>query len=408
MKLSRRSLVILSGIACVAVAGWSGYRAERWAMSAAGAPQRSVGMMVKRLVTPAAKLAGVDRLEELRQSVGRQYPTSAEISGLWSVVRGFSLEEVKSALDSLPEPGSPGQLVNEVIADMLHYRWAQLDPQAAAVAAVNAASAHSERRFLPYAVLAAWAQSDPDAAIRWARESGDPYAKNAAMNLAAMQWVAADPATALSRARSGYPEAARGVTRSLIDKLSTTPESRQQLFTILTPEDLGDLEPEVLSRLALELGRIEPGRMEELVAELSQAGWTEERIQKVREGSQRYGYSYEEPETDIANTGSGKTDGARRLKYPSWVLDHPQQALEWAESRGDAEIVSSTVESLSGRLLQSSWSPGQDQQRQWVTSIRKQYTVWERMDGEAARTWLEDMPADMKKIINAPQDDAAR
>ncbi len=219
MTFSRKSKLLLLAAAGVAVAGWSGYHSERRAMDAAGAPQATVRTIVKRLITPAAKRANTDRLENLRQTIGRKHPSGHEAAPLWAVVRGFSVEEVKTALEALPKETS--RPVNDVIADMLCYRWAQLEPEAAAAAAL--ASGDGSRRFVFYTILSAWSQREPEAAIRWGRASGHPMARGAAMQVAARQGATDDPATALSRAKAEFPDAMPYVLRVLEDKLSRSP-----------------------------------------------------------------------------------------------------------------------------------------------------------------------------------------
>lgn len=400
----RRSRLLLLALLGVAVAVWSGYRAERRTRDAAGAPEISVQRMVKRLVTPAAKRAGTDRLEELRQAIGRKFPSSRETAALWSVVRGFSVEEVKMALGTLPKESD--LRVNGEIASMLYYRWAQLDPETAAAAAL----ASREIGYLSFsAVVAAWSQVDPEAAIRWGRDSGSDLARNSVRWLAARKWLNDDPATAVSRARAEFPEAVPNVLRHLVTMLTDGPESRPQVLAILAEEIPEEERSRYLSSLAYRTGPLDPARVEEIAGDMAAAGWSDHSIQEFHEVLQRFfPVQGTPPVLERADPGTGRED--RESAYRRWVIARPEEALAWAESRGEPGLISQAVNEFADNLLASNWSPGREGHGRTVDLVRNQFAVWQRLDAPAAETWLATMPADLRNQVTTatPEDDATR
>lgn len=397
-------IVVTAGLAT-----WSGYDAERRTSDAAGKPKTTVRSVVKRLMTPAAERAGVDRLEELRQAIGRSYPSRQEIAALWAVVRAFSVEEVKAALEALPKESD--RQVNGEIDNMLVYRWAQLEPEAAAAATL--AAGDESRRFDLSTILGAWFQRDPDAAIRWGRECGNDTAKYAAMQLAAAKWVSDDPATALSRARAEFPEARHNVIRRLFDKLSATPESRQQLFSLLVKEVDPMEDPEFFKRLGPSLGRYDPAGLQGMPGEMAAAGASEEQIQQFRDGIPRvYGPDHFRELLEKSDVDSNLTAERRRGAYGTWSRLQPESALQWAESKGEADLVAHAVSSAADQLLETDWTPGRVTHTPWALAVRQQFPAWQRIDATAAEAWLATMPGDIRKLVATPtptlENDATR
>lgn len=395
--------------ATAGLATWSGYDAERRTSDAAGKPKTTVRSVVKRLMTPADERAGVDRLEELRQAIGRSYPSRQESAALWAVVRAFSVEEVKAALEVLPKESD--RRVNGEIASMLVYRWAQLEPEAAAAATL--AAGDESRRFDFHIILGAWSQRDHDAAIRWGRECGTDRARYAAMQVAAAKWVSDDPATALSRARAEFPEARHNVIRSLLDKLSATPESRQQLFSLLLKEEDPKDDPEFFQRLAPYFGRSDPAGLEAMAGEMAAAGASEEQIQQFCDGIPRvYGSDHFRELLEKSDVDSNLTAERRRGAYGTWSRLQLESALQWAESKGEADLIAHAVSSAADQLLETDWSPGRVTHTPWATAVRQQFPAWQRIDATAAEAWLATMPGDIRKLVATPtptlENDATR
>ncbi len=360
--------------------------------------------MVKRLVTPAAKRAGTDRLEELRQAIGRNFPSRRETAALWSVVRGFSVEEVKVALDALP--AEAGRTVNGEIAGMLYYRWAQLDPEAAATAAAARGNdAYQEVS----AVISAWSQSDLDAAIRWAKDSGSYLARNSVVWPAARRWVAEDPATAVSRARAELPESVSIVLRELFAALPAKPDSRPEILAILRDEIPEDSRERYFNSFTMQAYSLGYAQMDDIAADMADAGWPEESVLKFREANKRFQpMEWPPPVLDSPRPETRPED--REAAYRRWAVNQPEQAIEWSEARGESGLVSRTVEVFADNLLASNWSPGRDDNGRTLDAVRKQFAVWQRLDAAAAGAWLAAMPGELRnQVINpAPEDHATR
>ena len=389
--------------ATAGLATWSGYREERRAVDA-GARKTTVRTMVKRLTTPADQRAGLDRLEALRLAIGPGYPSRREVAEMWAIIRAFSADEVHAALEAFPEAG--GSHGSQTLLNMLHYRWAQLEPEAAAQAAFQAGDKVDYSRFM--AILGVWAERDPDAAVAWARQSGSSYAENHfATRFQAKRWVAEDPATALDRARAEFPMALPNVCSELVAKLSGSPESRKQLYALLADGTSGGPEHQAMQQFARKLGWPGAPTQEVILAEMAEAGFPAMLVDAYRHSSMPV--AFREPKEqleDPAVTGQG-----RQYVYGRWAQSEPDKALAWAEARGDAGLLAAAVAQQADQLLETAWSPGREEQSPWGASLQKQFTVWKRMDPQAADTWLAAMPGDVKKLVAqplTPANDASR
>lgn len=389
--------------ATAGLAAWSGYRAERRTVDA-GARKSTVRTMVKRLTTPADQRAGLDRLDALRLAIGAGYPSRREVAEMWSIIRAFSADEVHAALEAFPEAG--GSSGSQTLLNMLHYRWAQLEPEAAAQAALEAGDKVDYSRFM--AILSVWAERDPDAAVAWARQSGSTYAEyHFATRFQAKRWVAENPATALDRARAEFPMAVPNVCSELVAKLSSSPESRKQLYALLGDGTSGGPEHQVMQQFARNLAWPGSPTQEVILAEMAEAGFPAMLVDAYRNSSMPV--AFREPREQLEDTAV--TGQGRQYVYGRWALNEPDKALAWAEARGDAGLVAVAVAQQADQLLETAWSPGREEQSPWGASLQRQFAVWHRMDPQAADSWLAAMPGDVKKLVEqplTPANDAAR
>lgn len=413
MAIPKKAKFLLLAAAFLAVGGWWGYRGERRVIDDAGAPKTTVRKMMKRLVTPAAERAGLDRLEELRQSIGRKIPTRQEAAALWEAVKGISAEEVKSVLEGLPQ--GTGLTVNEALVSMLYYRWAQLEPEAAASAAVAAfPGGRNGGELIFYTIFSAWARRDADAAIRWGRDSNNDRAQDAATSLAASRWISDDPTTAVSRARTELAGAEDDIFRFLATKFSGSPEARRQFFALLAKDATPQQAQGLLRSLASTVNMNNAEGAAKLADEMTAAGnLPEEWIETFRKGS-----IYDRgPKTSIEwleqprGTKYTLNKEGRESIYRRWVFNESKEAEAWALKNGDNELVASTVGFVADGLLQGDWSPGRESSSAWRDTFQKQFDVWRRMDPTAADAWLATMPGDIRKLVAqtaTPGSDAIR
>lgn len=392
-QFSWKSKVLLIA-ATAGLAAWSGYREERRTVDA-GARKSTVRTMVKRLTTPADQRAGLDRLEALRLAIGPGYPSRREVAEMWSIIRAFPAAEVHAALEAFPEAG--GSQGSQTLLNMLHYRWAQLEPEAAAQAALQAGDKVDYSRFM--AILSVWAERDPDAAVNWARQSGSTYAEyHFATRFQAKRWVAENPATALDRARAEFPMAVSNVCSELVAKLSGSPESRKQLYALLGDATSGGPEHHAMQEFARKLAWPGSPTQEMILAEMAEAGFPEMLVDAYRSSSRPV--AFREPREQLEDPAV--TEQGRQHLYGRWALNEPDKALAWAEARGDAGLVAAAAARQADDLLATAWSPGREERSPWGTSLQKQFTVWHRMDPQAADTWLAAMPGDVKKLVAQP------
>lgn len=372
-------------------------------MNAAGAPKATVKTMLKRLTTPASQRASTDRLELLRQAIGRSETSQQQTAELWSLIRGFSVAEVKTALESLPK--DIHERINYEIASMLYNRWAQLDPEEAASSAMKEENYYLQHTIIN-SVLTAWSQTDPESAIRWGRDCGSETANHLIMMIAAKQWVEHDPTTAISRALAEFPKAIPSIISILPNKLSATSEARLKMFEILAEHAPEDIPWTQLAGFAQRLSGLSSSTVDEIMAEMTEANCSDALVQKYKSAFDYYvgRYKQPEPQDPAEMVESATTDQARTSAYQMWAVRSPEEAIRWAESRADSEVISKTVGLVTEELLQSAWSPSNGTYPQESKSLLTQFAAWQRIDEQTASAWLETMPSDIQKFVTSSPD----
>lgn len=405
----KKRWIVLAGVAVPCLAFWWGYHGERRVMDGAGKPRNPVREVVRRMTTPAHEREGREELEELRQAIGGKRLSARETAALWNIVRVLSEREVKELLEDLLTANQE-RPVNDLLAQMLCYRWGELVPDLAMERLAEGDQEFSYR--LQDCVLAAWADTDPDAMRRWASLAEDSRIKRTVGTLSAREWCRIDAGSALAKARAEFPEAVPAVLSELANRSGKDESARKAFLTALADdEDLLDGRGAWLAHLSRSPG-LDAGEVENLASELAAVGADEGKIAYFRDSWARYGkyiegqrgdLSFEaEPLDEVAANGSAEEKAAY---YRSSAMEWPDAAIAWAESRGDGELISGLARSQTDRFLRGGWMPDPDHAFPEQTSLLKHFAAWQRKDPQAVGEWLNTLPSDMATFLQTSTSD---
>jgi len=382
------------------IATWTGYRAERRTMDAAGRPSTTLRSVVRHVLAPKSRTDSLARLNALRHSAGRSLPTPREVRESWEIIRAFTVDDIQAALAEIPD--GLRRPANQVLVSMLFYRWAQMDPQAAMTAARQ--PPYSEVRDTPYIILLPWIQSDPDGLIRWVKSSQDDLLRNMAAHNIAQHWVATDPDHALARAKAEFPEAEHSVVLTLTRHLSGTKESRQKLFQMLASTGDTRLQQRCLSQLRWCFQDQDPAVALAVADEVAASGLVPDRAEPFRKELTHIAMQ-ERPQERLEwlmKPESQSDPDSRQNAYTSWAAEHPAEAIAWIQQNDQVDFLADTVKRITYHQLRAGWHPG-DAARdgRWENSTHRQFLAWRAQQPAAAQEWLQTLPADIREAFTA-------
>jgi len=388
----------------LAAATWLGYRAEHRVMDSAGNNPVTFRSVVRRVMAPKSRVASIDRLNELRHLAGRSELTPREHAECWSIVRGFSVQDVEACLAEIPM--KPPRVVNERLVSMLFFRWAQLDPLAAAEAAVGPAYQPEGTIYASYSNMAsvatAWAAKDPEAALRWAAANDSPLAKNLVGGAAGKMMAAQDPDGAMEKATAILPASFSGVVIALAQRSDTSERRRDLLARLSALPDQQALE-QYLNLLAWSPARQGIQDSPAVIEDMEHAGIAPERVATFREmaldsmRSRNPGVAIEA----MQESAPGTSEKDQQYTYFSWALTKPGEATAWAVAKSRSDLASNLVQSNSMNLLRSGWIPGNEEPNNYlVQGVVSQFQVWRKLAPEAASAWLKTMPSDIRSHLS--------
>ncbi|WP_035601422.1 hypothetical protein [Haloferula sp. BvORR071] len=397
---SKKTIALLAA-STLGVATWAGYRAECRVMDSAGNKPITFQSVVRRVTAPKSRTQQIDKLNAIRQRAGRTAMSAGDTKTAWEIIRALTAEDVKACLDEIPL--EPPRNVNQALVRMLFFRWGQLDPQAAAEAAVQAPYARDSNLIL--AVATAWADRDPEGAMRWADKLGPGAVQNVVGYAGGMMLMQQDPATALERAITEFPGALNSVAMALATREGETEESRQ--VTLLRLAGLKNNRQALnyfLQGMALP-SRKDPGIGPSLLAEIDRSGLPADRIASIKSSLDSCLAHYVPPQP-----GTNGAQPVTNEDYFRWSYRDPAKAFAWAEENGRTDLLEPQVKREAMDLLRSSWQPGvrQEVRNPAVKSVVQQYQGWQRLDPAAAEAWLKTMPADLRKHLSPSTLDATR
>ncbi|WP_367873139.1 hypothetical protein [Luteolibacter sp. Populi] len=391
---------LLLAAGTLGLATWLGYRGECHVMDAAGSKPVTFQSVVRRVMAPKSRNEHIDRLNRIRHSAGRTYANRRETTEAWEIIRAFTIEDVKAGLAEIPR--KPERQANEMLTEMLFYRWAQMDPEAAVREAVQPGS-YGESYSAISSVATAWADRDPEGALRWAANSQSDMAKHMIGSAAGRALALRSPEDALAKAITEFPSALDDVIFVLARKSADTEEARRKQLSELTtlPEQRPrQLYVEQLFSNALRQG---PEKAGVLVDELERAGVPAEEIGRFRAqlAVSSTPYSFRARMEHLAAPESKSIDQQLQSYYADWASNEPAQAAAWAEETGRTGFVEDAVKTQAKNLLRSVWQPGGGTSfGLGEKGIVTQYASWQKLDAPAAEAWLRTMPADIRNHLS--------
>lgn len=373
-------------------------------MDSAGNNPLTFRSVVRRVMAPKSRVESIDRLNELRHMAGRSELTPREHAECWSIVRGFSMQDVEACLAEIPV--KPPRAVNQQLIGMLFFRWGQLDPVAAAQAAIGLGYEAEETIYVAHSnmasVASAWAAKDPEAALRWAAASDSVLAKNLVGAAAGKMMAVQDPEGAMDKATAILPAAAGGVVIALAQRSDTSEKRRELLAYFGSLPDSQSLD-QYLNLLAWSPARQGPQDSPAVIEDMEHAGIPEKTVASFREmardslGSRNPGASIEA----MQQSAPGTSEKDQQFTYFSWALTKPGEATAWAVEKGRSDLASNLVRSNSMNLLRSGWMPGVEEPNSYLaTGVVSQFEVWRKLDPEAADAWLKTMPSDIRNYLS--------
>lgn len=403
MPSSKNTLLLAAGT--LGLATWLSYRAESHVMDAAGSKPVTIQSVVRRVMAPRSRTEHIDRLNEIRHAAGRTSLTHREATECWQIIRGFTVEDVKAFLAEIPQ--TPLRPANDALIGMLFYRWAQIDPEAAAREAIQPAYQGVSGTPL-ISVATAWADRDPEAALHWAASTDSRAARYLVGHAAGKMLALQDPEGAVSKAATEFPEAMNGVISALVRDSRNSEEIRRQTLSQLT----GLSDPKALDLYLNQLlwsgVQNDPESRRSLLDEIERSGVPSEKLVSFRTRLEDYTKSDDPRGTMEAmqQPGSEGSDSQQKSHYAFWAANHPDDAASWAVQAGRTDLIADTVKNKAAGLLHSSWQPeAANSSSPWVKGILTQYDSWRKLDAGAAEAWLQTMPADIRNHLS--QDNAA-
>lgn len=342
-----------------------------------------------------------DRKESLRLLL--KSPLNSRTRGeLWSIVRGYSIGEIREALQEISTV--PDSETIRWQKAMLYQRWGQVDP----VAAIESATTLPEegvRQTMKMSALTAWMKQDPDAAYRWAEKSAE-FKRQEPSRMMANLLSGLTPAMALEKAKSYGAEVHKATLLKLAGDLSTTPEDRAEFLAELARSGSSDEEKAVsLGTFAETWGRGDPlaalGAMDELALDDGRKQQARDRITK----------DWAEKDPSAALAWLVAKENAQPLKsqvdaYIRWAAREQESALNQLNQleQQSPPLREGVMNSLVGSSIRGGWTPwGESNQAKnaGMTKLKSHYTHWSGLAPEQAAAWLANQePALQKKITN--------
>ena len=294
-----------------------------------------------------------------------------------------------------------------MLIGMLFFRWGQMDPETAAREATQ--PPYDENYMAIASVATAWADQDPEAALRWAATVESRLVKNSIGNTAGKMLALRSPAEAV-KVLTDLPVARNGVIAALAGEASGTEEARRKLISQLAALPDPSMLQQYLRQLGWTLAYNDPEAARSLIGEVERSGIPEEDIARVRSTVLTYaGRTAAEKTADWMQQFDAKaTPEEQQSHFSQWAVNEPEKAAAWASQKGRADLVAEVVKKNSLGLLRSDWQPGvrESSNSPWVKGVLTQYEAWRKLDATAAAAWLQTMPTDIRNHLS--QDHATR
>ncbi|RYG31901.1 MAG: hypothetical protein EON93_12165 [Burkholderiales bacterium] len=328
-------------------------------------------------------------------------PTPREMQQCWEIVRGFTAEAVQAFLAEIPD--GLKRPVNYGLVNMLFFRWAQVDPEAAMQVAMQ--PPYAEGREAKLIVATAWIERDMEGALKWVKANGDDTLKRFIESTAGQMMAKQDPEGALARAKTESGDTLRGVLFTLGRQMGGSTESRRKYFEMLASVDDENLRRQSLYQLMWHY--VEGDRETALTAveELEESGLLPDQLETFRSEVLRT-TMHDRPEDQLEvlmNPEKNAQPEAQINAYGAWAARKPEEAIEWATQHGKVDFISTIVKRQSYDAIRSGWQPGDPNRFQSPSGLRLQIDAWKQQQPNEADAWLQTLPTNVRDHFTSGQ-----
>ncbi len=338
-----------------------------------------------------------DKMSRLRSLRGRSYRSRAAMMESWRIVRNFSTDEIRQALAGIP-PSHEENISDGMLTAMLHYRWAEMDPQAALESSIQ----RDEATTVFEAAMTAWMNRDPEAAYRWAKSKPELADKaNTYNRIMARALSRATLVDALGKASAEGDAIRKSVGNALAGTMSATPEGRAAFLA-----ELAKRGPDELAAGKIQLftawGRDDPKGALEGMAELGlDPNEAEAKRQTILSSWARL-----DPALALAWM-AGKPDvlplEKRTQVFTTWASQDPAAAFEHFDTLGGepgfGEAVMAKMLLATGHATLKPFVGSGSWIERNRSNLQTSYRRWAAQAPEAAARWQEGLDPDLRKEL---------
>jgi hypothetical protein len=393
--VARRSIPItLAALATLGIALWTGYRSEVHILDLSSSPAAAAASLPFPRASPLATAASL-REFDLPALSRKSEPSPQEKARCWELIRRFSIAEIQAALASLQRPSSDTH--PSALAEMLFFRWAEMDPTGALEAAIR--PPYSQDSSVAHGALTAWMRQDPDAAVRWSSASDSSQLHFGAQSMAAGLLVSQDPRTALDRAAAYGSGCVDSTLVELARALADDETSRQQFLALAAGLKGTQNFDRALRQFAATSAAHNPAAAI-ANADLLGLSASDTETYKLQVFSSWCNIDPAATFDWMKLPGSIYSPDIQARLYDRWAQRSPQDALDWAAGRSDQpEFIAKAVDGSARRLLQGGWQADDGNDSTQLKVIQQQLDLWQRQQPEAAQAWLCRMPDDLRNNL---------
>ncbi|RYD34371.1 MAG: hypothetical protein EOP87_09345 [Verrucomicrobiaceae bacterium] len=207
-----------------------------------------------------------------------------------------------------------------------------------------------------------------------------------------------DPVTALDRAEKEYPAAVGSVLRTMAGDMGATAESRKAFISLHTKYGGSRDWDRAMDALGSVAADKDP---ENLLATVKGTGMPPQKSLQYRNQAIS-SLMRQNPEKVMAwmlDPTSGVSAEKLGSVYGEWATQHSKEATDWAVRNGKPELIAEGVKSYALSMLRYGSLFGTDDG--WSRDLPERFGAWNSVEPAAAETWLNTMPSDIRKFLNA-------
>lgn len=349
------------------------------------------GVAAKRIDREAESKTRLPAREQLKELLKQPESSRKVQMESWAIIRSLPADQVAAAVaEARADPDAQSATMQSV---MLHFRWAQLDPERALESALAEPREHS-RGSMVSAALGAWMRQDPEAAFRFA-QSNPALAKDAE-NMMARVLAKGDLKTALEKSVAISP-AMREKTIGLLAAAAARSEEGRQEFLGQMTEHGSEKEREQAAQVVWSKWSVD----DPAAALAAVEGMKGDRDKMMAEVFQRWNNGDPAAALVWSMDHPGALDASSRVKsYLHLNRRLPAEAAEiLPQLEKEPGFLEATVKDLQSRYNKGGWEPfgpDVDGLKRTQASLRQHFQRWNELDPQAASAWRESLPADLQ------------